>query len=189
MLDMLSVRSQEPRGVRLFSLTADQAELDRLDAILANAEPGLAKGHLADLFGVEAIDATRVEAFDLADLSDFGLMNYLIKANGLPEEALEPDRARLEALEGVVLILYSQAFKGQAVTLAPAPELTPVGAWSEDIPDLEFTPLRSQSAVGQLPQGTAPAAPQPTPRWVYWLTALMVALACLGVYAAFAGGA
>ncbi|MCG7493427.1 hypothetical protein [Thalassobius sp. Cn5-15] len=189
MLELLSVRPQEPRGVRLFSLAADQAELDRLGAILANAEPGLAKGHLADLFGVEAIDATRVEVFDLADLSDFGLMNYLIKANGLPEEALEPDRARLEALAGVVLILYPQVFKGESVTLSPVSAVTPIGAWSEEVPDLEFTPLRSQSAVGELLQGSAPAAPTPTPRWVYLMTAAMVLLGCLAIYAALTGGA
>ena len=100
MMDLLSVRPDELRGVRMFSVAADRAELDRLQAILTEAEPGLAEGYLADILGAPAIDATRVEVFDLEDLSNFGLVNYLVKANGLPAEAVEPDRDRLEALSG-----------------------------------------------------------------------------------------
>jgi len=187
MLEMLYIRSDEPRGVRLFSLAADRAELDRLQAILAEAEPGLAEGRLADLLGVKAVDATRVEVFDLADLDDFGLMNYLIKANGLPEEALEPDRAALDALSGVVMILYPNAFHRQELTLSPAPALTPVGAWDEDIPEIEFTPLRSEAAQGQLDDFVAAPAPQ-LPRWLWWGASALLIVAVLAVLAAFLGG-
>ncbi|CUH67594.1 hypothetical protein TL5118_02259 [Thalassovita autumnalis] len=187
MMDLLSVRPDELRGVRMFSVAADRAELDRLQAILAEAEPGLAEGYLADILGAPAIDATRVEVFDLEDLSNFGLVNYLVKANGLPAEAVEPDRARLEALSGVVLLLYPGAFRDQVLTLQPAEVLTPVGAWDEDIPDLEFTPLRSEAAKGQLADAP-PAEPAKAPRWVAWLVAVMVLLGLVAVYAAVAGG-
>jgi hypothetical protein len=188
MIDLFAVRPDEPRGLRLFSLAVTRADLDRLQAILAAAEPGMAEGYLADLLGVRAIDATRVEVFDLADLSGFGLVNYLTKANGLPEEALAPDRATLEALKGVVMVIYPRAFRGEAVILSPAPVVTAVGAWDEDIPDLEFTPLQSEAAQGELLPGAPAAPPAPTPRWIYWLSATMVLLAVLGLWAAFQGG-
>lgn len=188
MIDPLEVRPEEPRGVRLFALDVDQAGLDRLQAIQQTAEPGLARGYLADLLGVEAIDATRVEVFHVDDLSNFGLFNYLIKANGLPEETLEPDRALIEAQRGVVLILYSSAFRQKLVTLNPRPELQLVGAWDEAPPEITFTPLRAAAAKGRLEiqAKEAPPAPVVQPRWLIWALAMLV-LAILAFVAVLRG--
>ena len=77
------------------------------------------------------------------------------------------------------------AFRDQVLTLQPAEVMTPVGAWDEDIPDLEFTPLRSEAAKGQLADAP-PAEPVKSPRWVAWLAAVMVLLGLIAVYAAMA---
>ena len=187
MIDPLQVRPDEGKGLRLFALDVERDERDRLQKILKAAEPGLAAGRLADLLGVPGIDATRVEIFDTDDLTGFGLFNYLVKANGLPEEALERDRARIDALHGTVMILYSRAFHDRHVTLAPARHVSLIGAWDEEPPELELTPLRSDAATGQ--GGAAKAEPVPAPRlprW-FWAAALATALAIAALIAAMKG--
>ncbi|WP_323784801.1 hypothetical protein [Thalassovita sp.] len=185
MIDPVQVRPDEGKGLRLFSLDVDQVERDRLQKILQVAEPGLAAGRLADLLGVAAVDATRIEIFPVEDLSGFGLFNYLIKANGLPEAALDHDRTRIEALDGTVMILYSRAFHNQHVTLAPAAHVRLIGAWDEQPPELEFTPLRSRAAFGS--GGEMAAGPPPAlPRW-FWGAILIVALAIAAIIAGLKG--
>lgn len=190
MLDMLNIRADEPRGVRLFSVAADRATLDRFQAILAEAEPGLSKGYLADCLGVEAVDATRVEVFHLDDLSNFGLFNYLVKANGLPEAALEPDRQAIDAVSGVVMMIYSGAFRDVEVTLNPTAMLNPIGAWDEDLPDIEFTPLRADTATGDVADiaPTPTGEPIKTPRWIWWVTAAFLLTGGIAMIAALSGG-
>ncbi|MDX1781576.1 MAG: hypothetical protein R3256_09675 [Thalassovita sp.] len=187
MIDALQVRPDEGKGLRLFALDVDRGERERLQTILNAAEPGLAAGRLADLLGVSEVDATRIEIFDTDDLSGFGLFDYLVKANGLPEDALESERARIEALTGTIMILYSRAFHDRHVTLAPGPHVNLIGAWDEEPPELEFTPLRSDAAKGRV--GAAEAEPVPAPRlprW-FWATALAAALAIAALIAAMKG--
>ncbi|CUH67187.1 hypothetical protein TG4357_02858 [Thalassovita gelatinovora] len=187
MIDPLQVRPDEGKGLRLFSLDVDRAERERLQKILQAAEPGLAAGRLADLLGVKAVDATRIEIFHTEDLSGFGLFNYLVKANGLPEAALDHDRARIDAFQGTVMILFSRAFHDQHVTLAPAAHVSLIGAWDEEPPELEFTPLRSRAAVGTGAQMTVDPAATPTlPRW-FWGAILFVALAIAAIIAGLKG--
>ncbi len=187
MIDPLQVRPDEGKGLRLFALDVDREERERLQVILNAAEPGLAAGRLADLLGVKEVDATRIEIFEAADLSDFGLFNYLVKANGLPEAALERDRARIEALSGTVMILYSRAFHDRHETLAPAAHVTLIGAWDEEPPEMEFTPLRSASAQGSIGEARAEPAPAPQlPRW-FWAAVLILALSLAALIAFLKG--
>lgn len=188
MIEPLQVRPDEGKGLRLFQLDIDAAELKRLQTILKAAEPGLAAGRLADLLGCKVVDATRIEIFDIADLESFGLFNYLVKANGLPEAALAPDRAQIEMLAGVVLILYGRAFHNTSVVLAPKPPLRFVGAWDEDLPPLEFTPLRAESSKGIL----SPPTPRFVgrmhwPRWLWLLVTCLIALGLIALIAALKG--
>ncbi len=187
MIDPLQVRPDEGNGLRLFALDVDRDERERLQTILNAAELGLAAGRLADLLGVQDVDATRIEIFHTDDLSGFGLFNYLIKANGLPEAALEPVRARIEALEGTVMILYSRAFHDRHETLAPAAHVTLIGAWDEALPEMEFTPLRSASAKGAIGNAKAEPAPAPTLQRWFWAAVLFVALAIAALIAGLKG--
>lgn len=188
MIDPLQVRPDEGKGLRLFALDVEREERERLQKILRAAEPGLAAGRLADLLGVPEIDATRIEIFHTDDLAGFGLFNYLVKANGLPEDALEHDRERIDGLHGTVMILYSRAFHDRKVTLAPAAHVTLIGAWDEDPPELEFTPLRSTAARAGGRRPTEPPAAPSLPRW-FWGTVLIVALAIAAMIAALKGAA
>jgi hypothetical protein len=107
---------------------------------------------VAALLGVDALDPDFVEIFDLADLAGLGLSSYLATGNAIPEAQLAPDRARLDALQGPVLILFAAAFANRPVTLHPDPRLTLIGSYAEEIPPVEFEPLPDAGAKGSLGQ-------------------------------------
>jgi len=52
---------------------------------------------------------------------------------------LNPDKTKLEALDGWVLILFSRAFQDAAATLTPASTLTLIGTYSETGTDWRAT--------------------------------------------------
>lgn len=111
----------------------------------------------ADLLGVDYVDEDFVEIFDLANLAGLGLAEYLITGNGIPEAQVVPDRARLDALQGHVLILFEAAISDWPVTLNPDPRLTLIGSYAEETPPVQFEPLPDADAKGSL--GAAIAAP------------------------------
>lgn len=131
-------------------------------AALNHPEPPLAdemSDPVAALLGVDLVDRDFVEIFDLADLRGLGLTGYLATGNAIPLDQLAPDRARLDALQGHVLILFAQAFAQRPVTLHPDPRLTLIGSYAEDVPPLQFDPLPDAAAIGTL---TPPAWPTAT---------------------------
>ena len=79
---------------------------------------------LADLTGFDALDLRGVELIDLKHLEGLGLSGFLEEGHDIAEEALAPVRARLEALDGFVLILRSQALQGAALDLSGSADLT-----------------------------------------------------------------
>lgn len=139
---MMEVAAEESGVVRVFSI--DTAEVDALRPIRDTAA-GLDR--IAGLLGVDHIDPDFIELFPVSDLEAFGFANYLTAGNGIPEEQVEPDRAKLDALTGWVLIVYSSAFGGEAQTLAPLPALTHVGSYSEPRDTRPLEPLHSEAAT------------------------------------------
>ena len=88
-------------------------------------------------------------------LADYGLADYLIEANGMDPASVDPDRARLDALTGPVLLVLSGALADGIDRLAPRAPLTLVGRYTET-PDFTLRPpLRSDAASGAI--GDAPA--------------------------------
>ncbi|MBL9057802.1 MAG: hypothetical protein JNJ84_16165 [Rhodobacteraceae bacterium] len=134
----------ERHVLRVFALHLPAADLTRLRG---NADL------LAALLGVEALDPSGVEVFDLADLAGLGLAAYLVEGNGAAEGQIAADRDRLDALTGAVLILHSAAFDGRATRLHPDPRLRLIGTYGEDLPPMRFEPLPDAAARGLLPQG------------------------------------
>lgn len=88
-------------------------------------------GALAQVLGIEEIDLDHVEIFPISDLEDLGLAGYLTQGCGIPEAEVAPDRDRLNAMEGHVLLLRSRAFGGQAERLTPASQITPIASYGE----------------------------------------------------------
>lgn len=88
-------------------------------------------GALAQVLGIEDIDLDHVEIFPVSDLEELGLAGYLIQGCGIPESEVAADRARLDAIEGHVLLLRSRAFGGLAERLTPASQITPIASYGE----------------------------------------------------------
>ncbi len=147
MTDALNVPAGEIGKVRLFALNMppEQAKFLR--------EPGAADGVL----GVLQVDQAYVEVFPVRDLEGVGLSGYLADGCGIPADQLAPDRDRLAALTGYVMIVLSRAFGGRAVTLHPTSDIRLIATYSEEPTDWTAAPLPIDSA---LPRAGAPQSPR-----------------------------
>ncbi|MFP5479840.1 MAG: hypothetical protein ACLGIE_09155 [Alphaproteobacteria bacterium] len=168
-MSRLTIPPHDRHGIYLFSAALGPEEMQRDKARLATG-----------LLGDPDLDPAHLELFDLADLAGVGLPTYLVEGLGISEAAVAPDRARLEALTGPVLILRSKALHGRGVTLTPDPRLTLLGSYREESPPVHFTPLPTAAAQGTL---TAPP-PAPGPhRLPGAFVLLLLALALTGAVA------
>ncbi len=120
------VAPQEAGKVRVYALSLSDAEARAMrDDETAQAAA----------LGVDRIDAAYTEVFRVADLDQLGLAGYLRDGNGVNPDQIETDRSKLAALDGWVMIVYSRAFAGQSLQLAPIPALTHIGTYTEGGPD------------------------------------------------------
>jgi len=135
-VEPMILRAGERGIVRVFALNMppEQARFLR--------EPGAVDEHL----GTSPVDVAHVDIFPVSDLEELGLAGYLVEGCGIPEDELIADRDRLNAVTGWVLIVRSRAFGGRAVTLAPGPGLSLLGAWSEAPTDWSGGPIETTSA-------------------------------------------
>lgn len=147
-MSVIEIPQGERGVVRVFALSMEAGAARRLKANAAPEEAG-APTPIEAALGVTGIDANFVEVFPLKDISEIGLDGYLEEGSGIDPARLDPDRRKLAALEGWVLLVYSAAFGGRGATLDPAPELTLVGTYSEPGVDWsEQARLRSAATQG-----------------------------------------
>lgn len=103
---------------------------------------------LADWLGVETLDTNAIELFQVKDLSDMALSDYIQLAFA-PENDIPGDmQTRLNALKGAVLLVPDTALNGPA---SPGPQATTIAA----------LPLAQADNTGVLPK--ASVTPMPTP--------------------------
>lgn len=132
----LSVRSTERGIVRVFAMNMPAEQ-----AIFQN-DPAA----LEQILGVSDIDPSYVEIFPLSDLDQLGLVGYLRVGCGIPVDIIALDQVRLNALTGYVMLVFSRAFGGRAVTMHLAQTLTLVAAYSEPSTDWSGGRIETQSA-------------------------------------------
>jgi hypothetical protein len=149
----LSIPSNEHGLIRVFALNRSPAELSL--ALKTLSKTALA----SDLLGHD-IAAGGAELFPVADLSGIGLSGYLADGYAVPMDQLKETRTKLDALEGYVLLVFSAAFEGHAVTLTPGPDLTLIGTFGETQPDMAMRAVESEAAQ---PYTGAPSATPPIP--------------------------
>ncbi|SFR14900.1 hypothetical protein [Poseidonocella sedimentorum] len=173
MTEGLEIPALEAGVVRVFSLSMDEAEAAALKGDAARLEAAL---------GAPVEDPKWVEVLAVADLEGLGLAGYLAEGQGIAPETLAPDRARLNALEGHVMLVMSPAFGGAPVSLAPASAVTLVGVYSETRPEVRFEELPAGSTKGNLagPGGRGPAPATGAGRWIFWGALALVLLLALG---------
>ncbi len=142
----LNVEPNERGLVRVFALSMTE---DEAKALQNSKDP--------KILGRDSIDATFVEIFPVSDLEQLGVAGYLATGCGIDPTQIEPDKAKLNQLDGWVMIVFSRAFNGAATTLKPAPQLTLIGTYAEPGVDWsDKTTLTSDAA-------TTPAKSRKTP--------------------------
>ncbi len=147
MTDPLHVRQDEFGTVRLFGLRGSQAEIARLTARHQDAEGRVHWPLLAEL-GVDHLDESHVELFDVAQLGDIGLTGYMEEGLGIPAAQIAEHRALLDNEGGQVLILLAGAFGGRQMDLKPSDKLAFLGLFTEERPPVTFDPLPAGGAQG-----------------------------------------
>lgn len=143
MSERFDVKENEHGVVRLFTVDLPEGELDDF----AEAK-GDGPSPLQEALGVEELNTDFVELFPVSRLEGLGLPGYMIDGLGIAEADVNEDRARLESIQGPVLVLLSSAFDGKAQTLTPKSPLRWVGTYTEERAAVSFKPLPSDSAKG-----------------------------------------
>lgn len=145
-LPSLSIRANETGVIRVFAMDmpAEQARFQN--------EPQA----MQQILGISDINPTYVEIFPVSDLDQLGLAGYLIEGCGVPASSIAPERDRLNAVTGYVMLVHSRAFGGLAVTLTPT--LPMIAVFNEPATDWSGEQIETQSA--QLYTSTRPPPQQ-----------------------------
>lgn len=132
----LQVRPNETGVIRLFTMNmpAQQARFQNHPEAMQQ------------MLGIADIDLNHVEIFPVSDLDQLGLAGYFVEGCGVPASSVAPLRDQLSAVTGYVMVVYSRAFSGRAVTLKPAPTLTLIATFNEPATDWSGEKIETQSA-------------------------------------------
>ncbi len=164
--EALIVPPGERGKLRLFALSLGEVGLKAL------REPGEIDP-LPGLLGVDALNRDQLDIIAIGDLGEMPLSQYLALGGGIPEAALAPDRAVLDALTGHVLALRSAAFSDAGATLRPGPEMRFVGCYGEERVEVRHAPLPSEAA-GAYSGTAAPERPPSEPAVRHRMGSLLV---------------
>lgn len=151
----LSITKTDPPALRVFAISRPTLEL-------FGTLKDTSKQELATALLGHPLPKDGFELFPVKDLEGVGLPGYLIEGQGIPDAQITPDRSRLNALEGYVLILLPGTFRGQDVTLPGSPELTLIGTYEEPRADMSAAPI--DSAAAEPYSGVPSARPVIPPR-------------------------
>ena len=99
---------------------------------------------MQQILGVDEIDPEYIEIFPVSDLDELGLAGYLIEGCGVDAELVAPERDRLNAVTGYVMLVHSRAFCGQELTLSP--KLPLLASFNEPVTDWSGTNIETESA-------------------------------------------
>lgn len=135
----LSIAPNERGVVRIFALSMTDTEALALRENVRVGENSSTPQQIA--LGASNLDSEFVEVFPVSDLSDLGLVGYLETGSGIDPDQLASDKAKLSALDGWVLIVYSAAFGGLAQELSPNKSLKLIGRYHEPLPNWRGPPL------------------------------------------------
>ena len=136
----IHIPPNEQGMIRVFAINRPTS--DMRVAVSRTPKPDLAR----DLLGDPHLDTASAEIFPVSDLEGVGLTAYLTEGYAVPDAQLVPDKAKLDALDGYVLLLFSESFAGRGATLETGPDVTLIGTYGEAAPDRRPRTLKSKSA-------------------------------------------
>jgi hypothetical protein len=135
----INISQHENGVVRVFAVSRPMADMAR--ALRQASKGAIASGLLR-----HEVTAEDIELFALSDLTGLGLRQYLTEGYSIPAEALQADRARLDALDGYVLLLLSRVSNEAHVEFTPSPDLTLIGTYREPRENRAAVPIAAQAA-------------------------------------------
>ncbi|XDA99288.1 hypothetical protein AB1M95_05105 [Sulfitobacter sp. LCG007] len=155
-MSAITIPKGERGTIRVFAVNLPPAE------VAAALKSGSPAELASKLLSAPALDTASTEIFPVSDLEGVGLSSYLADGYAVTGSEIARDRARLDALDGYVLLLFSDSFGGQEARIDPGRDLTLVGTYSEYQPELSGDPVVSESAkpFTGTPGQTPPVAPR-----------------------------
>lgn len=135
----IQIPRAEHGTIRVFAISRPIADMAR--ALKQQSKATLASEYL----GTE-VTADDIELFALSDLTGVGLHGYLSEGYDVDKDALRADRARLEALDGYILLVFSRISAQGDVVLKPASVLTLIGTYAEPKAKYGAAPLPTDAA-------------------------------------------
>jgi hypothetical protein len=167
----LTIPPAEHGQIRLFAVNRP------VDAMARTLQDNDKAAVISDLLGF-AVPSGTAELFAVSDLTGVGLPRYLTDGYTVTEAQINADRARLDALEGYVLLLFSSAFDGAETTLRIGPDLTLIGTYGEEQPTVATAPLTADAAQPYtgVPNMTPTTPPRGRAGGAVILLALIVAI-------------
>ena len=120
----IDIPRAEHGTIRVFAISRPFAEMAR--ALKQQSKTALASKMLG-----HDVSGDDIELFALSDLTGVGLHGYLSDGYDVDRDALRTDRARLEALDGYVLLVFSRISAQADVTITPGSDLTLIGTYTE----------------------------------------------------------
>lgn len=136
----LAIPANETGMIRVFAV--NRPAPDMTSALQKRPGADLAR----DLLSAPHLNTSSTEVFAMSDLAGIGLAAYLADGYAVKDEALAPDRPKLDALDGYVLLLFSDSFGGKAATLDPGPDVTLIGTYREARANMAAQPIKSAAA-------------------------------------------
>ena len=138
--------------MKLLEIPATERGLIRVFAVNLPADEvttqinATSKAAVAQTLFAHPLPDTGFDLFPLADLESIGLAGYLTQGYGVTAQSLKLERARLNALDGYVLLVFSSAFEGNSTTVQISPDLSHITTFGETLPDMQSIPLNSDAA-------------------------------------------
>lgn len=139
----IEINGSQSDVLRVFHLDLPREAVERFTTQAGTGEWPLKYG-----LGATALRAKFVDVVEIRDLGAMSLSDYMIQAHSVTKAALKDHRVQLDALDGVVLLLPSQAFENTSQTLTVSTPLTHVGSYGETRAKPRGAPLQSRSATG-----------------------------------------
>ncbi len=139
--------------IRVFAISRPMTEMTRL--LMQHA-----KGELASEFLGHTVSDRDIELFALSDLAGIGLPAYLSDGYDIDKKAVRLDHARLEALDGYVLLLFSSVSNDGDVSVVPTADLTLIGTYAEPKAEHTTAPIDSDAAKPYSGVTDTPQAPR-----------------------------
>lgn len=176
MKDPLDVTAGERGVVRIFTTDLEPEG----DAAITPANVHKLLGRNIEL------DAKKVEVFPAKMIDALGLPMYLHEGYGIPTEDMAGKAAVLEALNGLVILIPSSAFRGRDLRLSPNPALRFIAAFREEPLAPPVRMAHHETSEGAVaPSGPSRAYREAERHFKWWIVALL-ALALSGALVLFA---